>query len=153
MTELTKCWAELEGKIAKLTEWVDASKSGQPAQAGLSIDKLEEQLNVLKSNFTEKQTLIEGMMAKCKAHTDGRRKSQINMNVRRMTMLPVEEMRKLSQMVQDEQNKKPGEDYPDLPAESAAPAAEEAAVEATVQVPAPDAPAEELPEVKGEPEL
>lgn len=153
MTELTKCWAELEGKIAKLTEWVDASKSGQPAQAGLSIDKLEEQLNVLKSNFTEKQTLIEGMMAKCKAHTDGRRKSQINMNVRRMTMLPVEEMRKLSQMVQDEQNKKPGEEYPDLPAESAAPAAEEAAVEATVQVPAPDAPAEEVPEVKGEPEL
>ena len=35
-------------------------------QDGLSIDKLEEQLNVLKSNFTEKQTLIEEMMAKCK---------------------------------------------------------------------------------------
>ena len=33
---------------------------------GLSIDKLEEQLNVLKANFTEKQTLIEEMMAKCK---------------------------------------------------------------------------------------
>ena len=31
---------------------------------------------------------------------DGRRKSQVNLNVRRMTMLPVEEMRKLSQMVQ-----------------------------------------------------
>ena len=83
-------------------------------QDGLSIDKLEEQLNVLKSNFTEKQTLIEEMMAKCKvsaaikcsltnlsaqAQNDGRRKSQVNMNVRRMTMLPVEEMRKLSQMV------------------------------------------------------
>ena len=33
------------------------------------------------------------------AQNDGRRKSQVNMNVRRMTMLPVEEMRKLSQMV------------------------------------------------------
>ena len=69
---------------------------------------------MLKSNFTEKQTLIEEMMAKCKvsaamkysltnlsaqAQNDGRRKSQVNMNVRRMTMLPVEEMRKLSQMV------------------------------------------------------
>ena len=83
-------------------------------QDGLSIDKLEEQLNVLKANFTEKQSLIEEMMAKCKvgdnakcllgnisaqAQNDGRRKSQVNMNVRRMTMLPVEEMRKLSQMV------------------------------------------------------
>ena len=35
-------------------------------QDGLSIDKLEEQLNVLKANFTEKQSLIEEMMAKCK---------------------------------------------------------------------------------------
>ena len=84
------------------------------SQDGLSIDKLEEQLNVLKANFTEKQSLIEEMMAKCKvgdntkcllssisaqAQNDGRRKSQVNMNVRRMTMLPVEEMRKLSQMV------------------------------------------------------
>ena len=36
------------------------------SQDGLSIDKLEEQLNVLKANFTEKQSLIEEMMAKCK---------------------------------------------------------------------------------------
>ena len=72
---------------------------------------------MLKANFLEKQALIEGMMAKCKvksamakvdkgmtlntqAQNEGRRKSQGNMNVRRMTMLPVEEMRKLSQMVQ-----------------------------------------------------
>ena len=66
-----------------LTTWVDTSKSSEPAKVatldfcsngfinewlkdGLSIDKLEEQLNVLKANFTEKQTLIEEMMAKCK---------------------------------------------------------------------------------------
>ena len=115
VNELVGCWSQLEGKIDELTKWVEASKSSDPgAQAGLSIDKLEEQLNVLKANFTEKQSLIEEMMAKCKvgdntkcslssisaqAQNDGRRKSQVNMNVRRMTMLPVEEMRKLSQMV------------------------------------------------------
>merc|ERR1712127_1127764 len=44
MEELTGCWADLEGKIDKLTQWVDSSKSGERAQAGLSIDKLEEQL-------------------------------------------------------------------------------------------------------------
>ena len=66
-----------------LTTWVDTSKSSEPAKVatidfcstgflikflkdGLSIDKLEEQLNVLKANFTEKQSLIEEMMAKCK---------------------------------------------------------------------------------------
>jgi len=155
MEELTGCWADLEGKIDKLTQWVDSSKSGEPAQAGLSIDKLEEQLNKLKAQFSEKQTLIEGMMSKCKPKEDGRRKSQVNLNVRRMTMLPVEEMRKLSQMVQDEVNKKDGDEYPEVP-EDAAPAATEEVAEATIQVPAAEAPApavEEAPEVVGEPAL
>ena len=93
-----ECWSQLEGKIEELTKWVDASKSSDPgAQAGLSIDKLEEQLNMLKVNFKEKQGLIETMNKACKGGMGGRRKSQIMMNVRRMTMLPVDEMRKLSQ--------------------------------------------------------
>ena len=45
--ELVGCWSQLEGKIDELTKWVDASKSSDPgAQAGLSIDKLEEQLKM-----------------------------------------------------------------------------------------------------------
>merc|ERR1712037_419506 len=148
MEELFKCWNDLEQKIVTLTTWVDTSKSSEPAKDGLSIDKLEEQLNVLKSNFTEKQTLIEEMMAKCKAQNDGRRKSQVNMNVRRMTMLPVEEMRKLSQMVKDEANKKSDDEYPEVPTEGDAPPAAETPADA----PAPAAPAAEE-EVKGEPEL
>merc|ERR1712181_48963 len=139
----------------------DTSKSSEPAKDGLSIDKLEEQLNVLKANFTEKQTLIEEMMAKCKAQNDGRRKSQVNMNVRRMTMLPVEEMRKLSQMVKDAENTKGEDEYPEVPAAegdapAAAPAGEDAppaAAETPAETPAPaPAPAAEE-EVKGEPEL
>jgi len=149
MEELTKCWSDMEAKIETLTNWVVTSKSSEPAQDGLSIDKLEEQLNVLKANFLEKQALIEGMMAKCKAQNEGRRKSQGNMNVRRMTMLPVEEMRKLSQMVQEETNKKEKEEeYPEVAAEAPAEAAEAAPAEAPVEAPPP---AEE--EVKGEPEL
>ena len=97
---MVECWSQLEGKIDELTKWVDASKSSDPgAQAGLSIDKLEEQLNLLKVNFKDKQSLVDVMSNACKGKNANRRKSMVNMNVRRMTMLPVEEMRKLSQMV------------------------------------------------------
>merc|ERR1712020_80834 len=137
MEELFKCWNDLEQKIATLTNWVDSSKSSEPAKDGLSIDKLEEQLNVLKSNFTEKQTLIEEMMAKCKAQNDGRRKSQVNMNVRRMTMLPVEEMRKLSQMVKDAENNKSEDEYPEVPKEGDGPAGEDAPAAAETPADAP----------------
>merc|ERR1711974_475814 len=154
MEELYKCWNDLEQKIVTLTTWVDTSKSSEPAKDGLSIDKLEEQLNVLKANFTEKQSLIEEMMAKCKAQNDGRRKSQVNMNVRRMTMLPVEEMRKLSQMVKDEAIKKSDDEYPEVPAEGDAAAAATAGEDAPPAAETPaEAPAAAEEEVKGEPEL
>ena len=111
-----ECWSQLEGKIDELTKWVEASKSSDPgAQAGLSIDKLEEQLNLLKVNFKDKQGRLDVMNKTCKSKLSGRRKSQVLMNVRRMTMLPVEEMRKLSQMVANQP-----EDYPEVPAEEAA---------------------------------
>ena len=144
VNELVECWSQLEGKIDELTKWVDASKSSDPgAQAGLSIDKLEEQLNLLKVNFKDKQSLVDVMSGACKGKNASRRKSQVNMNVRRMTMLPVEEMRKLSQMVgiDDDTDAVTVE----APASDAAPAApeetkaEEAVVEATVVVPPADA--------------
>ena len=144
VNELVECWSQLEGKIDELTKWVDASKSSDPgAQAGLSIDKLEEQLNLLKVNFKDKQALVDVMSGACKGKNASRRKSQVNMNVRRMTMLPVEEMRKLSQMVGIDDDT---DVTVEAPAPEAAapeePKAEEAVVEATVVVP----PAEAAPE-------
>merc|ERR1712154_606533 len=61
-------------------------------------------------SFKEKQGLVEAMNKTCKSKLSGRRKSQVMMNVRRMTMLPVDEMRKLSQMVANQP-----EDYPEVP--------------------------------------
>ena len=144
VNELVGCWSQLEGKIDELTKWVEASKSSDPgAQAGLSIDKLEEQLNLLKVNFKDKQGLVEAMCATCKGKNYNRRKSQVMMNVRRMTMLPVDEMRKLSQII--------GVDdvpYPEAPEQKQEQnvkaeevKVEEVSVEATVTV----APAEEAP--------
>jgi len=140
VNELVECWSQLEGKIDELTKWVDSSKSSDPgAQAGLSIDKLEEQLNLLKVNFKDKQSLVDVMSGACKGKNASRRKSQVNMNVRRMTMLPVEEMRKLSQMVgidDDTDTVTVEAPAPDAaPAAPEEPKAEEAVVEATVVVP------------------
>lgn len=143
VNELVECWSQLEGKIDELTKWVDASKSSDPgAQAGLSIDKLEEQLNLLKVNFKDKQALVDVMSGACKGKNASRRKSQVNMNVRRMTMLPVEEMRKLSQMVgiDDDMDVTVEAPAPEAaPAAPEEPKAEEAVVEATVVVPPADA--------------
>lgn len=152
VTELVGCWSQLEGKIDELTKWVDASKSSDPgAQAGLSIDKLEEQLNLLKVNFKDKQSLVEAMSNTCKGKCYNRRKSQVMMNVRRMTMLPVEEMRKLSQIagVDDvpypEAPETEQKEVEDVKAEEGS--VEEASAEATVTVaPAETAPAEEKKE-------
>jgi len=160
INELVECWSQLEGKIEELTKWVEASKSSEPgAQAGLSIDKLEDQLTLLKISFKEKQGLVEAMNKTCKSKLSGRRKSQVLMNVRRMTMLPVEEMRKLSSMVANQP-----EEYPDVPAEAEKKEGEEDAakegeektegdgdvsVSATIKLPPPaeaaEAPAEPAP--------
>ena len=128
----------MEGKIEELTKWVDASKSSEPgAQAGLSIDKLEEQLNLLKVSFKEKQGLVESMNKTCKGKLAGRRKSQVLLNVRRMTMLPVDEMRKLSMMVANQP-----EEYPDVPVEEKT---GDVTVEATIQIAAPAKSSEAAP--------
>ena len=83
----------------------------------------------------------------CKSKLSGRRKSQVLLNVRRMTMLPVEEMRKLSQMVANQP-----EEYPDVPAEEEKKEEGDGdvSVSATIKLapPAenPEAPAEPAPE-------
>merc|ERR1711963_103477 len=151
INELVECWSQLEGKIDELTKWVEASKSSDPgAQAGLSIDKLEEQLNLLKVNFKDKQGLVDVMSNACKGKMGNRRKSQVMMNVRRMTMLPVDEMRKRSQMVGIEdadleipatEAGEPKEGEPK--AEGEEPKVEEASAEATVTVAPPAEPAPE----------
>ena len=142
-----------------MTKWVEASKSSEPgAQAGLSIDKLEDQLTLLKISFKEKQGLVDAMNKTCKSKLSGRRKSQVLMNVRRMTMLPVEEMRKLSSMVANQP-----EEYPDVPPEAEKKEGEEntkegeektegdgdVSVSATIKLPPPaeaaEAPAEPAP--------
>ena len=87
----------------------------------------------------------------CKSKLSGRRKSQVLLNVRRMTMLPVEEMRKLSQMVANQP-----EEYPDVPAEEEKKEEGEEKTDGDVSVSAtiklappaenPEAPAEPAPE-------
>jgi len=158
INELVECWSQLEGKIEELTKWVDASKSSDPgAQAGLSIDKLEEQLNYLKVNFKEKQGMVESMNKICKGKLAGRRKSQVLMNVRRMTMLPVEEMRKLSQMVANQPD-----EYPEAPSEEEkkeegeenkeAEKTDDVTVEATIKIAPPAESSEAAPAPEPAPE-
>ena len=78
---MVECWSQLEGKIDELTKWVDASKSSDPgAQAGLSIDKLEEQLNLLKINFKDKQGLVDVMSNACKGKNSGRNRAVTSKN-------------------------------------------------------------------------
>lgn len=88
------------------------------------------------------------MCSTCKGKNYNRRKSQVMMNVRRMTMLPVDEMRKLSQII--------GVDdvpYPEAPGaeqkeEQSVTAAEVNVEEATVEATITVAPAEEAPEAE-----
>ena len=149
LNELVGCWSQLEGKIDELTKWVEASKSSDPgAQAGLSIDKLEEQLNLLKVNFKDKQSLVEAMCSTCKGKNYNRRKSQVMMNVRRMTMLPVDEMRKLSQIIGVEDVPYPEAPGAEQKEEQSVTAAEVNVEEATVEATITVAPAEEAPEAE-----
>ena len=62
MTQLVECWNKLEGNVDELSSWVnieDASKKDVlGSEAHISIEKLEGQLNQLKSMFAEKQKLV-----------------------------------------------------------------------------------------------
>jgi len=65
MTSLVECWNSLDGRVVELSSWVEASSSGEPSTAGLSIEKLENHLQTLKENFKEKESMIETLKVSC----------------------------------------------------------------------------------------
>lgn len=59
MTTLVECWNKLDGNVGELSSWVNQKDSAAPdGQSELSIEKLETQLNTLKTMFAEKQRLV-----------------------------------------------------------------------------------------------
>merc|ERR1711915_659923 len=59
MTTLVECWNELDGNVGELSSWVATKDSAVPdGTSELSIEKLETQLNTLKTMFAEKQKLV-----------------------------------------------------------------------------------------------
>merc|ERR1719410_2602298 len=64
MTTLVECWNKLDGNVGELSSWVNTQDSSVPdGTAGLSIEKLETQLNTLKTMFAEKQKLVADLEA------------------------------------------------------------------------------------------
>jgi len=59
MTTLVECWNKLDGNVGELSSWVNQKDSAAPeGQSEISIEKLETQLNTLKTMFAEKQRLV-----------------------------------------------------------------------------------------------
>merc|ERR1711983_187338 len=59
MTTLVECWNKLDGNVGELSSWVEKKDSAAPeGKSELSIEKLETQLNTLKTMFAEKQKLV-----------------------------------------------------------------------------------------------
>merc|ERR1712013_116124 len=59
MTTLVECWNKLDGNVGELSSWVTAKDSAAPeGKSEISIEKLETQLNTLKTMFAEKQKLV-----------------------------------------------------------------------------------------------
>merc|ERR1712002_1195124 len=59
MTTLVECWNKLDGNVGELSSWVSMKDSSAPeGSSEISIEKLETQLNTLKSMFAEKQQLV-----------------------------------------------------------------------------------------------
>eukprot|EP00092_Neocalanus_flemingeri_P001577 GFUD01001682.1.p1 GENE.GFUD01001682.1~~GFUD01001682.1.p1 ORF type:complete len:640 (+),score=215.17 GFUD01001682.1:51-1970(+) len=59
MTTLVECWNKLDGNVGELSSWVAQKDSAAPdGKSELSIEKLETQLNTLKTMFAEKQKLV-----------------------------------------------------------------------------------------------
>ena len=64
MTTLVECWNKLDGNVGELSSWVNTKDSSAPeGKSELSIEKLETQLNTLKSMFAEKQQLVADLEA------------------------------------------------------------------------------------------
>jgi len=59
MTTLVECWNKLDGNVGELSSWVAQKDSAAPdGKSEISIEKLESQLNTLKTMFAEKQKLV-----------------------------------------------------------------------------------------------
>merc|ERR1719166_952234 len=59
MTTLVECWNKLDGNVGELSSWVATKDSAAPeGSSEISIEKLETQLNTLKTMFAEKQKLV-----------------------------------------------------------------------------------------------
>merc|ERR1719328_765056 len=64
MTTLVECWNKLDGNVGELSSWVNKQDSAAPVgQSEISIEKLETQLNTLKTMFAEKQKLVADLEA------------------------------------------------------------------------------------------
>merc|ERR1719266_1698833 len=64
MTTLVECWNKLDGNVGELSSWVKAKDSAAPEGGSeISIEKLESQLNTLKTMFAEKQKLVSDLEA------------------------------------------------------------------------------------------
>merc|ERR1719427_744040 len=64
MTTLVECWNKLDGNVGELSSWVNQKDSTAPeGKSELSIEKLETQLNTLKTMFAEKQRLVADLEA------------------------------------------------------------------------------------------
>jgi len=66
MTGLVECWNSLDGKTLELSSWVGGSDISEVANTtGISIEKLENHLALLKATFTEKEQMLENLKARC----------------------------------------------------------------------------------------
>jgi len=64
MTTLVECWNKLDGNVGELSSWVATKDSAVPEGGNeISIEKLESQLNTLKTMFAEKQKLVSDLEA------------------------------------------------------------------------------------------
>jgi len=64
MTTLVECWNKLDGNVGELSSWVATKDSAAPEGGSeISIEKLETQLNTLKTMFAEKQKLVSDLEA------------------------------------------------------------------------------------------
>jgi len=64
MTTLVECWNKLDGNVGELSSWVNTKDSAAPeGKSEISIEKLESQLNTLKTMFAEKQKLVADLEA------------------------------------------------------------------------------------------
>merc|ERR1711881_728045 len=72
MTTLVECWNKLDGNVGELSSWVAQKDSTAPdGKSELSIEKLESQLNTLKTMFAEKQKLVADLEAYGAGHGGG----------------------------------------------------------------------------------